>query len=580
MLHGRTFVLKAMWPAFLCVFSVAVMSPTLTAYFHAEDGSIVIRGVYQLSQIRNPLAMFFDRNLWLQLNYAHFRPFPFLAMWVEHALSGVNPLGYHIVPAMAVAFTAFLLGVALSGSGLPLAAGRLGAILFIVSPSTVEAAIWPSAQFDVWAALFIVLAFVLLVRARNSDRIGLYSASLGATLLALLSKESVIPVAALLPLVDIARFKRLPRLRQAVECAAWWGVVATYLVWRVMMLGGMGGNLNWGTPPFYVEAMMSLEFYWRLMSMFASQGNRVLVLVFAATYAFFLLHAPTRAAWYGVITVVCALPAVPLLPWGPLQLRYLYLPGMALIAWFAEATVTFWKSTHLPLRAFGVLAFAISTVMFGKASADVMRVYRIETEREEVATRSASRLLRESDQNATLVLVFRDAWYLDATLRLSGVTPSARFRVVEPRPFLASYRLAQQLRNGAAMKVFVFQDGQTPEWRDETARAAYQIEAHLALRRLPPPKVSCAVSSDSYLIDLRIDAPGPWRGLTLYYGPWEEGYWQGTVPVTPRYKGAVPPGVWFLGASYTDLAGLESAIGTVSEPIRIGRIDQHLLRRY
>ncbi len=576
MLQGRTFVLKAMWPAFLCVLSVAVMSPTLTAYFHADDGSFV----YQLSQIRNPLAMFFDRNLWLQLNYAHFRPFPFFVMWVEHALSGINPLGYHLVPAMAVAFTAFLLGVALSGSGLPLAAGRVGAILFIVSPSTVGAAIWPSAQFDVWATLFIVLAFVLLVRARNSDRIGLYGASLGATLLALLSKESVLPVASLLPLVDIAQFKRLPRLRQIVEFAAWWGVLATYLLWRVMMLGGPGGNADWGTPPFFLQHMMGLEFYRRLLSHFASPGNLVLVLVFAATYAFFLLHAPTRAAWYGAVVVVSALPAVPLLPWGPLQLRYLYLPGIVLIAWFAEATVIFWKSTHLSLRAIGVLALATSTVMFGKASADVMRVYRIETDHEEVATRSAFRLLQESNQNTTLVLVFRDAWFLHGMLRLSGVAPSVRFRVTEPRPFLASYRLAQQLRAGAAMKVFVFQDGQTPHWRDETAHAAHQIEAHLALRRLPPPKVSCSVSSDSYLIDLRIDAPGPWRGLTLYYGPWEDGYWQGTTSFTARYRGAIYPGVWSFGASYTSPAGLESAIGTISEPIRIGRIDQDLLRRY
>ena len=576
MLQGRMFVLKAMWPAFLCVFSVAVLSPTLTAYFHADDGSIV----YQLSQIRNPLAMFFDRNLWLQLNYAHFRPFPFLAMWVEHALSGVNPLGYHLILAMAVAFTAFLLGVALSGSGLPNAAGRLGAILFIISPSTVDAAIWPSAQFDVWATLFIVLAFVLLVRARHSDRIGLYSASLGATLLALLSKESVIPVAVLLPLVDIARFKRLPRLRQIVECAAWWGVVATYLLWRVMMLGGMGGNLNWGSPPFFFQAMMTLEFYRRLMSIFADPGNLVLGLAFAVTYAFFLLHTPTRAAWYGAVTVVCALPAVPLLPWGPLQLRYLYLPGIALIAWFAEATVRLWKSTHLLLRAVGVVALAISMVMFGKASVEVMRMYRVETSREEVATRSALRLLQESDQNTSLVLVFRDAWYLDAMLRLSAAASSLSFRVVEPHPFLASYRLAQQLRGGAAVKVFVFQDDQTPHWRDETARAADQIEAHLASRRLPPPKLSCVVSSDSYLIDLRIDAPGPWRGLTLYYGPWEDGYWQGTSPVTSRYQGAIPPGAWILGASYVDLAGLESAIARVSEPVRIGRIDQYLLRTY
>jgi hypothetical protein len=578
MLQGRTFVLKAMWPAFLCVFSVAVMSPTLTAYFHADDGSIV----YQLSQIRNPLAIFFDRNLSLQLNYAHFRPFPFLALWVEHALSGVNPLGYHLIPAMAVAFTAFLLGVALSGSGLPLAAGRLAAILFIVSPATVGTAIWPSAQFDVWAALFIVLAFVLLVRARNSDRVGLYGASLGATLLALLSKESVITVAALLPLVDIARFKRLPRLRQIVECSAWWGILATYLLWRVMMLGRMGGyrgaDLNGGS--FYLQAMMSLEFYWRLMSNIVSPGNLVLVLVFAVTYAFFLLHTPARAAWYGAITVVCALPAVPLLPWGPLQLRYLYLPGIALIAWFAEATVTVWKSTHLVLRAIGVLALAYSLVMFGKASADVMRVYRIETDQEEVATRSASKLLRESDQDATLILVFRDAFYLDAMLRLSGVAPSLSFRVIEPHPFLASYRLAQQLRDGAAMKVLVFQDGQTQDWRDETARAADRIEAHLALHRLPPPNFSCFVSSDSYLIDLRIDAASPWRSLTLYYGPWEAGFWQSETPVTPRYKGGAPPGVWFVGAGYTDPAGLESTIATAGEPIRIGRDDQNLLRRY
>jgi len=571
MLQGRTFVSKGMWPAFLCVFSVAVLSPTLTAYFRADDGPII----YQLSQIHNPLSIFFDRNIYLRLNYAHFRPFSFLALWVEHALFGASPLGYHLVSALAVSFTAFLLGVALSGSGLPIAAGRLGAILFILSPATVGSAIWASAQFDVWSALFMVLAFVLLSWARDKNRIGLYVASLGATFLGLLSKESVIVVASLLPFLDAARFRRLSRLRQIVEGAVWWGVVAVYLLWRVIMLGGLGGNLNWGSPPFFFQAMMTLDFYLRVMSIVASQGNLFLVslLVFAVTYAGLWLHAPTRAAWYGALILVCALPVIPLLPWSgqfPLNLRYLYLPALVLVACFADSIAVWWKSNRLSLQAIGALALAICTVVIAKGSVEAMRLYRVEADQGQAATRSALRLLRESDQDTTFVLVYQDAWFLEGMLRLSSVAPSVRFRVIEPRPFLANYRLAQRLRSGAAMKVFVYQDGQTPRWRDETARAVDQIESDLARRTIAPPKISCSVSRDSYWIDLRIDAPGPWQVLTMYYGPWEQGFWQSAGAVTARYRGPVYAGVWSFAASYTDLAGVESAIAE-STPIRIGR---------
>lgn len=125
-----------------------------------------------------------------------------------------------------------------------------GALLFLLSGSRVEVVPWISAEFDVLATFFFLLALLAFARwLRTGDRRA-EVCSLAALLPALLSKESayVFPLAAALLLwVEGVRGRRF--LRLAVPPAI---LTAAVFLYRWQLLQGIGGYRMVGTgQPFF-----------------------------------------------------------------------------------------------------------------------------------------------------------------------------------------------------------------------------------------------------------------------------------------------------------------------------------------
>ncbi len=180
-----------------------------------------------------------------------FRPLGYVAYSTEAWLWGRNSMGWH--------FTSLAVHIANGGLVYRLARIRrlapgpsaAAALLFLVSGSRPEAVAWVAAQFDLWAAMFFLLALLAFDRFVRTRQERWELASLGALLLALLSKESayVFPLAAVVLLgVDRVPWKRSARLL-APAAALTLGVFA----YRWRLLGGIGGyrTAETGLPFFY-----------------------------------------------------------------------------------------------------------------------------------------------------------------------------------------------------------------------------------------------------------------------------------------------------------------------------------------
>lgn len=163
--------------------------------------------------------------MWTTFHMGHYKPVTWLSHGLDHALSGMNPRGYHafsIVLHAATAVAFLLLARRLLTLALPGArderAVRLGAVaaalVFSVHPLRVEAVSWITGRGDVLSTLFAVLAVVAYLRACESAgpaiwRRSWYWTSVGAFALALLGKSMVVSLPLILLVLDVYPLGRL-----------------------------------------------------------------------------------------------------------------------------------------------------------------------------------------------------------------------------------------------------------------------------------------------------------------------------------------------------------------------------------
>jgi protein O-mannosyl-transferase len=142
---------------------------------------------------------------------ANYFPLVLTNFWIQHALWGLNPAGYHIVTVCFHAVAALLLWRVLNQLRVP--GAWLGAALWALHPVQVESVAWISELKNTQSAVFFLLAILLWLRwlewqplpaaEAKSSAAGSrshYVLSLLCTVLALLSKPSTVmlPVALVL----------------------------------------------------------------------------------------------------------------------------------------------------------------------------------------------------------------------------------------------------------------------------------------------------------------------------------------------------------------------------------------------
>ena len=187
----------------------------LAAYWPAVHGGFILDDDVFLT--RNPLIHAADglRRFWCTTQAADYWPLTSTSLWLEWRLWGMNPTGYHLTNLCLHAAECLLLWRLLVRLEVP--GAYLCSLVFAVHPLNVESVAWITQRKGLMAMLFFLLSIDATLSAEGARLRGArasgnawYLASLGAYVLALVSKASVAP----LPLVlyGLIAWSRRPTL--------------------------------------------------------------------------------------------------------------------------------------------------------------------------------------------------------------------------------------------------------------------------------------------------------------------------------------------------------------------------------
>ncbi len=228
---------------------VLVYGNTLANQFAMDDELYIMRN----AQVTDPsLHRLFSPNPVSSV----FRPVAFATLAFNWALSGAEPLSYHLVNLILHAGATWLLYILLQellGSGTEGKTVAFAAtLLYAVHPIHTEAVAWAVGRAEMLAAGFLFAGWILHLRDRPA-------ASLACFALAMLSKESAVAFFPLVLLGDYARGKWKPRLRYAL--AAGLSLLYLGLLWKVQ-----GGRFGPAEIPATDNPLAHLPAGWRILN--------------------------------------------------------------------------------------------------------------------------------------------------------------------------------------------------------------------------------------------------------------------------------------------------------------------------
>jgi len=252
--HSRTLAAAAVF-----ALAVAVYANTLGHGFVLDDRAEVVDNAFLRSL--PGLGRAFVTPSWEGAGHAsppQYRPLTTATFWVNYALGGLSPGGYHVVNVIlhATASTLVLaLALELGGS---LAAAALAGLCFAVLPVHVEAVANVAGRKDVLATLFLLVAVLAHGAAMRRSGLARVAAPL-ALLAALFSKETGLVGVGLLAARDLVfgrdDWRRSPT-RGISLFAAYLLATGAYLWARWAAVGSLGfPGIGWmdnpiaGAPP-------------------------------------------------------------------------------------------------------------------------------------------------------------------------------------------------------------------------------------------------------------------------------------------------------------------------------------------
>jgi Flp pilus assembly protein TadD len=239
-------------PTVIGVLSVVAFLPTLGGEFLTWDDDV------------NFLANESYRGLgWSQIRWAfsnvrmgHYIPLTWLSLSGNYVAGGMNPWGYHLVSLLVHAANAMLfylvarrlLAAARDGGrqaankdALAIAGAATAALLFALHPLRVESVAWITERRDVLSGLFFLAAILAYLRGVEmgqdiEPRWRAYSLALFGA--GLLSKASVMPLPAVLVLLDVYPIRRgaFTWRRLVVEKAGYWALALAGAVGALVAL--------------------------------------------------------------------------------------------------------------------------------------------------------------------------------------------------------------------------------------------------------------------------------------------------------------------------------------------------------
>jgi len=214
-------------------FALAAVAAVLLAYAPAlaagwiwDDDSYVWRNAV----VQTPGGVV---DAWVPGRTPQWYPMVFVSFWVQHAVHGLDPFGFHLVNVLLHAASALLLWRLLAALRVPGAA--LAAVVFALHPMQVESVAWVTERKNVLSMAFALGSVLCWLRwdvpgGPVRDRAGWWGASFALFVLAMLSKTTAVAVP--VAIAAIAWWRSTPGARGSAR----WAVLPYFVVGVVMGL--------------------------------------------------------------------------------------------------------------------------------------------------------------------------------------------------------------------------------------------------------------------------------------------------------------------------------------------------------
>ena len=153
----------------------------------------------------------------------HYQPVSWITLAVDHAVWGMNPLGYHLTNVALHAVNALLVYrlIAAFVPGISVKGAAFGALVFAIHPLRVESVAWATARRDVLSGMFLLLAVLAYLRYAGARRDGTpwrtwLAASLACFVVSVLAKAWGVTLPLVLLVLDVWPLRRLTRREDVV----------------------------------------------------------------------------------------------------------------------------------------------------------------------------------------------------------------------------------------------------------------------------------------------------------------------------------------------------------------------------
>ncbi len=173
----------------ILILTLLIYIPAITAGFIWDDDKFLTEN--PLIKASNGLYRF-----WFTTEAPDYFPLTSTSLWIEWRLWGMNASGYHVMNILLHIVSSFLIWSVLERLKIP--GAWLAALIFAVHPVNVESVAWITERKNTLPMVFYLLSILLYLKFESSEDKRFYKLSLGAFLLALLAKTSVVMLPAVL----------------------------------------------------------------------------------------------------------------------------------------------------------------------------------------------------------------------------------------------------------------------------------------------------------------------------------------------------------------------------------------------
>jgi len=393
----------------LILFSLIIFSNSLFNKFVWVDHTQIVQEEHIIQGVGGFIDTFFSvmPGFSASVKGGYYRPLINLLYSIDYFIWGPNPFGFHLTNVLTHTLTGVILYLVLLRIIAIEPVAFLASLFFLAHPIHTEAVSWISGRGDMVFAFFYLLSLLFYLKAEsNSNNISnpplppfskggskkeeryyrqylLYSGAF--FLLSLLSKEMALTLPLIIILHDVCfrlRDKSFSLSRNLRVYIYYFGLLAGYLIFRIIILGGVGsGQVIPGNNYFtaiYTTSRIFVWYIWKLIfpvNLAVSDvvrlafslteptvaGSIILLLLLLLAAAVFLYRSNPELSfgilWF-FLTLIPVSNLVPALHYK--AERYLYLPS---IGYCIILAILLWK-LHIyavrrwPAAKWGIVALA------------------------------------------------------------------------------------------------------------------------------------------------------------------------------------------------------------------------------